>query len=181
MATEWEPAFKVCYHCGSPEIEREAASVFACRQCGKHLFVNPVSAVAGVLVDAEERILLLERAREPAKGKLGLPGGFLDPGETGEEGLRREIREETGLEIGGVQYLGSFPNNYVYDGTTYLVLDLFFWARIESFADARALDEVAGICPINVNEIDFEELAFSSIKKALTKFRQEFPIKLAND
>lgn len=172
MANEWPAAFKVCYHCGSAEIARVHASAFECRACGKGLFINPVSAVAGILVNPAGELLLLQRAKDPAKGKLSLPGGFLDPGETAEEGLAREIREETGLEVGGFSYVGSFPNRYEYQGTVYLVLDLFFSAPVESFAAARALDEVAGLVTVAVAKIEFERIAFPSVVAALRVFQR---------
>lgn len=167
---DWPPPFKVCYHCGSAAIRRLRETAFECDACSRHLFINPVSAVAGILLDPSDRILLIQRAKEPAKGKLSLPGGFLDPGETAEEGLAREVREETGLEIGEVRYVGGFPNQYEYDGTVYLVLDLFFEGRVKSFDDAAALDEVDDIMKVPVSEIDFESLAFPSVKRALRGF-----------
>ena len=54
----------------------------------------------GALVfDDAERILLVERGKEPLKGYWSLPGGILETGEMLVEGIRREVREETGLEI----------------------------------------------------------------------------------
>jgi ADP-ribose pyrophosphatase YjhB (NUDIX family) len=169
---DWPSSFRCCYHCGHPEIRRLLPSVMECASCGKHLFINPVSAVAAILVDPERRVLLVQRAHDPAKGKLGLPGGFLDPGETAEEGLRREIREETGVEVSSFQYLASFPNRYVYDGAEYMVLDLFFSARVDGFADAAALDEVDAIHRVPLAEIDLEDIAFPSVAKALEVFRE---------
>ncbi len=60
----------------------------------------PVPAVAGLLTDGNDKLLLVLRRNPPAAGTWSLPGGKQEPGETLEEALRREIREETGLEIG---------------------------------------------------------------------------------
>lgn len=60
---------------------------------------RPLVGVGGVVLDREGRVLLVKRAREPQRGRWSFPGGLLRLGETAEEGLRREIREETGLEV----------------------------------------------------------------------------------
>ena len=53
----------------------------------------------GALIFEQDRILLVERGHEPLKGYWSLPGGILETGETLEQGIRREVREETGLEV----------------------------------------------------------------------------------
>jgi ADP-ribose pyrophosphatase YjhB (NUDIX family) len=66
----------------------------------------------------------------PAKGKLAVPGGFIDIGETAEDGLRREIREEVNLAPGELRYLCTQVNDYVYRDINYPVLDLYFVGRV---------------------------------------------------
>jgi ADP-ribose pyrophosphatase YjhB (NUDIX family) len=58
-----------------------------------------VLGVAAVIWNAEGDVLLIRRAKEPRKGQWSLPGGKLEFGETLIEGVRREVREETGLEV----------------------------------------------------------------------------------
>jgi ADP-ribose pyrophosphatase YjhB (NUDIX family) len=172
---DWQPPFKVCYHCGCARIRRLRPTAFECEECSRHLFINPVSAVALILVNSENRVLLVKRAHEPEKGKLSLPGGFMDPGETAEDGARRETREETGLEVGEVNYLASFPNYYAYGDTEYIVLDLFFWIRVEGFGNAQALDEVDAVTSVPFDSIDPEQIAFPSVRSALQLFAERWP------
>lgn len=102
---------------------------------------------------------------------LGLAGGFIDVGETAEEALRREVREEVNLELDSVDFLCSQPNSYSYRDVTYPVLDLFFVASVSRPEAAAALDAVESFCwrdPLNVRP---EELAFPSMRAAVQVFQ----------
>jgi ADP-ribose pyrophosphatase YjhB (NUDIX family) len=59
---------------------------------------RPMIGVGGVIVD-DGQVLLVRRGHPPLAGEWSIPGGLLEVGETLEEGLRREMREETGLEV----------------------------------------------------------------------------------
>ena len=59
---------------------------------------RPILGVGALIFEGDE-ILLVERGREPLKGYWSLPGGVLETGESLKDGIRREVREETGLEI----------------------------------------------------------------------------------
>lgn len=62
----------------------------------------PIVGVGAVIIQ-ERRVLLIQRGQEPLKGEWSLPGGALELGESLEQGIQREVREETGLEIEPVQ------------------------------------------------------------------------------
>lgn len=164
--------FRFCPRCGAP---RDVANVgqipLRCAPCGFMFFFNPTVAAAAWVRDPEGRVLLIRRAKEPAKDKFGIPGGFIDIGETAEEALRREVREEVGLEIERIAFLTSCPNLYLYREVTYPVVDLVFTAVALKPEDAKPLDGVAGIewkFPADVNP---EELAFPSMRETLALVR----------
>jgi 8-oxo-dGTP diphosphatase len=70
---------------------------------------HPIPGVAGIVV-REKELLLVQRGREPAKGKWGIPGGVVEVGETIEEALVREVREETGCECTPLKHLATFDS-----------------------------------------------------------------------
>ncbi|MCB1124727.1 MAG: NUDIX domain-containing protein, partial [Verrucomicrobiae bacterium] len=105
-----------CPRCGAKSFKNGAFKPWFCESCGFKLYSNVATAAGVFILDEENRVLLNQRAHDPQCGKLGLPGGFLDPQETAEEAVVREVREEVGLEIQDLTYLASFPNQYFYGG-----------------------------------------------------------------
>ena len=118
------------------------------------------------MFDGEGRVLLLRRALDPARGRLGLPGGFVDIGETVDGAVRRETREETGLEIESIAFLGGWPNVYEWHGIGYPVLDLYFTARARGGLVAVPRHEVDSYLWARPGEIDPESLAFPTTRLA---------------
>jgi ADP-ribose pyrophosphatase YjhB (NUDIX family) len=60
---------------------------------------RPIVGVGAVVLDADARVLLVKRANQPLQGEWSLPGGAVDVGETLEDAIRREVREETCLDV----------------------------------------------------------------------------------
>jgi ADP-ribose pyrophosphatase YjhB (NUDIX family) len=118
-------------------------------------------------------VLFIRRAKDPAAGKLGLPGGFVDFGETAEEALRREAREEVGLDLASLRYLTSVPNRYDYAGVTYHTLDLYFVALAGHNAEPRPLDAVESVCWLDPESVTDEQVAFESLRRALAMLRAQ--------
>jgi ADP-ribose pyrophosphatase YjhB (NUDIX family) len=94
--------WRFCPHCGA-EL-RAGPDHLACPSCGQQFWPASIPGIQGVL-ERDGRVLLARRGREPRLGYWDLPGGFLDEGEAPLDGLRREFREETGLEIEPVSFL----------------------------------------------------------------------------
>ena len=161
--------FDFCPRCGTQRAN-SPANPFHCATCGHTQYFNPAVAVAALLLGPDNRVLLLRRAKDPGKGKLGLPGGFVDVGETAEDALRREIREEVNLEVSSLEFLCTQPNEYHYKDVTYPVLDLFFVASVSSTMEAAALDGVESFLWLEASRVDFNEMAFRSNAEALRYF-----------
>ena len=165
----WE-ALKHCPSCGQ-KSDAHPAIRFECASCGFVLFFNPAIGVAGIVVDLSRNILMLRRQRDPHKGKLGIPGGFVDHGEAVDDALRREINEETGLTVDRLEYLASYPNEYEYSGITYQISDVFYVARVESFENTRKqVGEVEELLVVAPNEVRLDEMAFESNRRAMQDY-----------
>ena len=101
--------YNYCQQCGHAlshkEIEGKTRPY--CPSCGFIVFVDPkVAAIVLVVVDG--RLVLVKRAIEPALGRWGFPGGYVDRGEPVEDAAIRELKEETGLEVALTGFIGLY-------------------------------------------------------------------------
>ena len=163
--------FNLCPNCGSKNIKNVKNRKWLCQDCGFDLYNNVASAVGLIICDKENKILLEERAKEPKKGFLAFPGGFVDPDETAEQACIRECMEEIGAKPVEVKYLCSFPNTYEYKNITYKTCDLFFEAILPENTEFSAQkSEVASLKRVLIQteeDVDNASLAFESAKKTL--------------
>jgi mutator protein MutT len=165
--------FAHCPRCGARRADGHGrrGGPFCCDACGFTLYFNAASAVAAIIVRDDGRALFIRRAKDPARGRLGMPGGFVDPGETAEQALVREVREEVGLDLLALRYLSSHANQYAYAGVTYATLDLFYTASVAEPDRATALDAVESLVWADPRTIDLGEIAFDSMRQALHRYR----------
>ena len=159
-----------CPSCGSKEIAFDGIKEFRCPACSFIYFHN-TAAATGVILEYGEHIVLIRRNREPAKGKLDLPGGFVDPDESAEEAVRREINEELKIDLGVLNYLGSYPNTYEYEGVTYKTCDLLFASRIETFPAVVDTTEIEELVLLHPSVVPDDQIAFESVKMGLRLFQ----------
>lgn len=166
-----EAVYRYCPVCGAARESFEPVRPFRCHACGHTSFFGPVAAVGAIVTDAEGKVLLVRRANDPAKGKLGMPGGFIDPDESSEEALKREVLEEVGLPILSMTYLTSAPNQYVYRGVELPVLDMFYVVEVEHH-EIQTLDgEIADWIWTDLTDEILNQLAFPSNRRALELYR----------
>jgi ADP-ribose pyrophosphatase YjhB (NUDIX family) len=157
--------FTFCPNCGQKGIQLLRQHEFRCPDCGFRYFHNVATAV-GALILKDGKALCIERGMEPAKGKLGLVGGFVDPGEGGETALKREAREEIGAEVGPPSLLASFPNSYTFAGVWYHTCDFYYAAELLTPPELLTPDpkEVTRILWLDPRQVDPEDLAFPALK-----------------
>lgn len=165
--------FKFCPVCGSANWTEHNFKSKACGDCGFVYYANPCAATAAFILNSRNEMLVARRAKEPAKGTLDLVGGFVDMGETIEEGMRREILEETGLEVDGIRYLFSTPNQYLYSGMNIHTIDADFVVRVADDVKPQAADDAADCLWIPVEDVDPAEFGLTSIRRAVERFLAE--------
>jgi len=130
-----------------------------------------VAAAGGIIANDAGEILFLVRGREPGKGKFGVPGGFVDAGETLENSLIREVLEETSLVVTNLEYLCSFPNTYAYRAVAVDVIDAFYICNVESFDSLKAQPgEVESFYISHPTEKVLNNMAFASNRSAIELF-----------
>lgn len=165
--------FKYCPKCCSIHFEINNEKSKRCADCGFVYYFNPSAATVALIMNERNELLVCRRAKAPAKGTLDLPGGFIDMAETGEEGVRREVKEETGMEVNKAEYLFSLPNIYVYSGFPVHTLDLFFRCTVADTLHYKAMDDAADLFFIPLKEIRTEDFGLGSIRKGLGIFLKE--------
>ncbi|MFI3247913.1 MAG: NUDIX domain-containing protein [Rikenellaceae bacterium] len=166
---EFLQSFVYCPKCGGEFVDNNIKSK-RCTQCGFTFYFNPSAAVVAIIKDADGRILVSTRGKEPAKGSYDLPGGFVDSYESAEESVRREVSEECHLEVTSTNYLFTIPNIYRYSNFDVHTLDIFFECSIGDMQTIKADDDVSALQFIAIEDIDISQFGLISIQKGLKRY-----------
>jgi 8-oxo-dGTP diphosphatase len=157
--------WRFCPRCGERLTPQEKS--LACSGCGAAFWANPVPG-AQALVERDGRVLLGRRLHDPAAGLWDIPGGFVDEHEHPLDALRRELREETGLEIEPTEFLGIWMQPY-WDRN---VLCLTWLARATGGSE-RAGDDLVELRWFGPGELPAnDELAFETFVEILSVWRR---------
>jgi NAD+ diphosphatase len=105
--SEWHRSHRFCARCGGGLTVGQSGYVLTCESCGRQHFPRTDPAVIMLVTDGERALL----GRQPAwpEGRYSTLAGFVDPGESLEQAVAREVMEETGVEVGDVSYFGNQP------------------------------------------------------------------------
>ena len=162
--------FTHCPACGSAKFVQNNQKSKRCESCGFVFYMNASAAVAAFIVNKAGDLLVCRRGKEPEKGTLDLPGGFVDDNESAEQAVIREIGEELQAKVTESRYVFSLPNRYKYSGLMIPTLDMFFACKLEDITNLKPSDDVADCFFVPLNELKPELFGLESIKKAVGMF-----------
>ena len=104
----WHRRHRFCANCGAPTEPVDGGHERHCPACDAHHFPRTDPVVIVRVVDNRDRLLLGRQADWPP-GRFSILAGFVEPGETLEEAVRREVLEESGVTVGATAYVASQP------------------------------------------------------------------------
>jgi NAD+ diphosphatase len=158
--------WKLCPRCGS-QLTR-GAGVVECASCGFFLYAHSAVTASALPEDDQGRVLLARRAHEPFRGSWDLVGGFLAEGEHPIEGLLREVKEETGVELEPGRFFGVWTGHYGGRATLNLV-----WLGRVGEGELRAADDVAELRWFARTELPATDAFDGLISDVLRAWRDE--------
>ena len=151
---------KFCSECGAAIalgwVEEDRRQRYVCDSCGATHYQNP-RIIVGCVVCVGHRILLCRRAQEPARGQWAIPTGYLELGETLQEGAARETFEETGVAINAE----LLELCLVVNMPAIQQVAIIFRADFESRPDARPGRECLEVTFMSEEQIAAESFAWS--------------------
>jgi 8-oxo-dGTP diphosphatase len=131
-------------------------------------YPRPAVTVDAILVSPQNSVLLIERGREPFKGKWALPGGFIDMDEELEIACKRELEEETGIRVGELKQFRAYGG--VNRDPRHRTISVLFYTFTDNELIAYAGDDAAKAQWFPLNQLP--ELAFDH-RQILEEFKVE--------
>lgn len=159
-------SYRYCSICGS-RLKKDRNDNLGCIKCNFINFRSPRPTATGLIL-FKNKLLLAKRARAPYKGWWDLPGGYVERGETAEQALKRETKEETGLDIKIKNIFGTYSGNASFDKDKYSILSVVFIAQAQN-EKLEANDDVSISRWFAKSEIP-SKIAFDSNQKIIKDF-----------
>ncbi len=166
--------FVYCPKCGSPHFVENNEKSKRCADCNFVYYFNSSAATVAFILNDKKELLVCKRGKEPQKGTFDLPGGFIDMYETGEDGVAREVFEETGLRVTEAKFLFSLPNTYPFSGFLVHTLDQFFLCKVAEIKELEANDDVAESLWMPLAELNPDHFGLDSVREGIKRFLQEY-------
>ncbi len=183
------PHYRFCPLCGGT-LQKRSYSLYVCADCEYRFYQNSKPAAGALILRASQphspgpgggsgealrEILLVKRNVEPYRGWWDIPGGFIHNGEDPAEALHREVREELGVEITGLQIFGAQPDTYPREGVpdeASNTLCIYYRCSLaEPEAEMNAQDDVSGFAWFLLDNLP-DTIAFKGNQNILTELQK---------
>ena len=156
----------VCFHCETGTYTN------SCELCS---FKNPKSTVTAIILK-ENRLLMLKRNEEPFKGVWDLVGGYMNAEETPEEAMKREIKEELGVEPKEMTFMGTETGSGFWKDQEFPILSHFYLVDIDQ--PIKLNDENSDFTWFPLKDLDFGRCAWDSNRNFLARLKARFTFDL---
>jgi len=165
-------SYRYCPFCGQKLIQLvdEGKVRLTCPGGDYTFFKNPRPTASAFIIKNDE-ILLAKRRIDPFAGGWDIPGGFMEEYESPVDTLKREIKEETGLLIEIIRFVGIFMDTYTYKDETFPTVNLFYEVKIIGGSESPSSD-VSQLEWIKCNNLQEDILVFNSAREALRELRR---------
>ncbi len=171
-------SFQFCPRCGSAHFQVHDFKSKRCADCGFTYYYNAAAATVAFIVNERNELLVCRRAQDPARGTMDLPGGFVDAGETLEESVIREVREETGLTVVSASYQFSLSDDYWYSGLLVRSCDGFFLCRVKDASCLVSADDAEDCRFVPFDELDPADFGLISVRRGVERFLRTTALRL---
>jgi ADP-ribose pyrophosphatase YjhB (NUDIX family) len=163
--------FSFCPLCASPmtPYEDDGFAREKCSQCGWVHYHNSRTTVSAIIAK-DGKVLLCKRASDPFKSKWDLPGGYLEEQESPEDGLRREMKEELGIELLSIKLSSVIgPCYYPFDGQDQWNTDIYYEITTSDVPRAMSHSDVESVAWFDPDHLP--DMAFDMNVKAIEKWK----------
>ena len=163
-----QKAYKFCLKCGG-QLKNYAKYVLKCSSCGFKVYISPVPCNGVIILNKKNEIMLVKRKVEPKKGYWDLPGGFIQPDESLEQSVKREIKEELRINVKMDKIIGTYGDEYEFQNVLVPTLGIVVTAKPFSYKFIPK-DDISSYKFFAPKDVLKQKLAFKSLRKGLKDY-----------
>lgn len=161
-------AYKFCPRC-SGDLIWEKENLLICKNCNFKFYINQSPCNAVIIENEKKEIMLVKRKFDPMKGYWDLPGGFMNAYESLQDSVKREIKEELGVEINLGKIIGVYKDIYVFQNIANPVIGIVVLAKIKK-GIIKVSDDISTYKYFPKDKVLKQKLAFPSIKQGVSDY-----------